>query len=313
MKLPYQYTETADFEKGFAAYYEQHIVPLKDILDPERERIHAKNSVNQLFAALLSLISTVLLLFSAKFWGIFAGYKSGRVIPAVWIAFWWLLVKRHKDKYFTSAKAQTMPLLVRFIGDFTYEAKGRIDKEILKNHHLFPKRCSYNFEDHITGIYKGTPIEIAEVQVNEPDGDNVFKGILILFNKNTPIEGIIRINPSRSLFNLWKNTEEDNLILTKTDNEQFDFDFKVYTNKKEVAANLLTATLQRKLLQLNMIFCGNGLRCSYMGEKVLLAIPSTENMFEPGPIDVPSVNAANIKRLLHEMKTILEVIDAIGT
>jgi len=315
MKLPYTYKETSDFEKGFAEYYEKHILPLKDQLEPQRSSVESKEPRNKFFAITLSIFSFIGVMFTGKFYALTGGKAFGKLIVGVCVGIWWLFVGRHRTKYFYAAKEQIVPLLLKFIGDFSYEPKGKIDDEIIKSHLIFPNGFhNKNSEDCIKGVYKGVNIQISEISIHKYDNAYLFKGLLIFLENVSTLEGSIIIKPCDSFFSSSEEgsmKKKANLIPYKTESEQFDFEFKIYASSQEIAQKLLTPTFQSKLLGLNMIFSGSGLRCSYINKNILIAVPSTENLFETGTIDIPSINADNIKRMLNEIKAVLGIVDSL--
>lgn len=298
--------------ESFSELYSRHIAPLKDTLEPEQRKIRSKDTRNKVLAVSLSAASTAVLLFLLIKLVPYRRRRAGKLIVAVWMMFWGLLVGRGRTRYFNAAKQEIMPHLVKFLGEFTYSLHGRIKYETVQQHLLFLGKFIQESEDYICGSYRGAQIEIADTRITVR-GKVLFKGVLIHIHKPGLAEGRVVIKPCDSQFEFWevRKMKRKSLFLYDTNHKPFDSKFNVYASHAHTAQSLLTEELQRRLLRLNTLFRLEGLRCSYMDSGILIGIPTWDNMFEPAPLDTAPTDKANILRMLKEIKEALSVVDVL--
>ena len=142
----------------------------------------------------------------------------------------------------------------------------------------------------------------------------IFNGILILMNMATPFSGRVIIKPASSSFKFWEvfRAKIRGIKFCKTDNDLFDRKFAVYTSSGDYAKTLFTKSFQTQLIELDTVFGSAGLKCSYMESSLLIAISTYKMPFEPGDLETSTINPENIKRMLKEVKSVLDVVDKLS-
>jgi len=130
IRLPYEYTETEPYEKGFSEYYQKHIVPLAAKYEEKRKRNKEKNKLNIILAITSGLAGMWLMAKSLPL----RGRNSGKSLILPPIVSWWFFVRRPKRKYFTAQKEEVLPLVLKFMGDFNYKSSGYLSPPIIATH-----------------------------------------------------------------------------------------------------------------------------------------------------------------------------------
>src|SRR5690606_4351412 len=97
--------------------------------------------------------------------------------------FWWWLVQRPRQNFFTVAKTRLIPVILKFNSDFRYHIENKaflikLQNEI-KHHAIFPRGSYLTARDWITGQDGQTHIHIMEAFINK-GRDNVFRGVIIM-------------------------------------------------------------------------------------------------------------------------------------
>lgn len=139
MKLPYEYIETESFEKGFAAYYKKHIVPLSQRYEPQRLKNKKLHIYRILFSLLTGSLGSGAILKSAWFLKLHAR-KKGNILLLPFLFLWWLFVERPKISYFSIAKAQIVPKILKFYGGFKYQTTSELKDVIIAKHMAYSIR-----------------------------------------------------------------------------------------------------------------------------------------------------------------------------
>jgi hypothetical protein len=315
MKLPYEYSETEQFEKGFAEYYKRNILPLADKHEPIREKNKIKNYFNMLCGGCCGLGASWLVFKSA--WFAKAANSNGKtsnilLIPPLF--FWWLFVRRPINHYFNAVKTDVLPLALKFMGDFTYSAKGNIPIDLLFFHTGYATwgmadRCediiTYTKDDSICKIFEKTTKDIKK---------NI--GVLYIyfkFQNSLNVDAIIQSKHNDSQLSFVQNRLRKKRELTQelTYKHEFDDNFELYI-KDQVKPIWLTDGFIKELLKLNKLFDKQGLTFSILNNEMFIHLPSHQNLFEAGSCyDHPAINASDIKKLLGELNFVINITDEI--
>lgn len=313
MKLPYEYIETEDFEKGFADYYKHNIVPLALKHEPGRKSKRWINVFNVLLAIALGSISVKAIYTSAWFIKSTA-HKKGNILLLPPIFFWWLLVRRPRVKYFTALKIEVLPKILAFFGAFHYLPNGSTKHKI--SFHYWQHSMEevwVESEDLITFKKDGITVQLFE---RTSQGIYKFSGklfILLQVPNRFSAEMLIFSKPrykgddgkqKKAL------SQRDNLFKIEVEHQAFNKLFNVYTSNGKTARQWLNAEFINELLVLDSVFEKKGVTCSIRGRELLVELETEHNLFEVARCyDNPIVNASDIKKLLKETDFIMGIVN----
>lgn len=129
IKLLSEYPEK-EYDKGFATYYQTHIIPLQDTLEPPRERLVASIPERYFGAMFLGLcfyiILFIILWFISKYFPalekyvVSGGHRRGGIVsllmPLPFLLGYWLITKPSSN-YTAFVKDTLLPKVVAFYGD----------------------------------------------------------------------------------------------------------------------------------------------------------------------------------------------------
>lgn len=317
MRLPYEYKEQAPYETGFAEYYKEHIVPLAEVLEPQKRRIEKEWPFRVISAVLCSIGALILLIKKGLF--LLKARKGGGLLVAIPASFWWWFVRRPREKFFVAQKVKVLPKIVSFCGNFNYKLEDDIQRKALirelASHAIF-KKCLYiKLQDWITGKKDGASIEIVEAEMHSRKGQE-FRGVIILltFPFRFEQELVLTNHKKRIIHYLQgrrmkrRNSRLSEIEMLNINDAVFKRVFCAYTTSPEFTRQVLTGTFRAELLKLNHAFNREGMECSIKGDTMMVALTTDHNMFEVGTVmDRPIVNAEDIKRVLAEIHTSITI------
>ena len=318
IRLPYEYMETESYEKGFAEYYQKYIVPLAIKYEEKRIKNQIKNRINIAIAVIAGFAG---ISFFAKFvvpkLVVHSSRGKGNILLIPPILSWWFFVRRPKRKYFTALKKDIIPLVLKFLGDFNYQASGYLSSEIIGTHtgyyeaiNIFPCEdiISYRKKEFYCRI-----IERTFWDLNKSVG-NVF--LYFEFADNSGLDIVIfskKLNDNHTGLNkklLTRRNLEKNIILGNT---KFDQHFKLYAQEQEKTINWIEDDFIDELVYLDNAFNKDGLVFSIKDNQVFATLGSNQNLFEAGTsYNDPTANAADIKNLLKEINFTINLVEIIN-
>ncbi|MDD5112320.1 MAG: DUF3137 domain-containing protein, partial [Candidatus Altiarchaeota archaeon] len=191
--------------------------------------------------------------------------------------------------------------IVAFFGpEFEYSPKYYMPLEYFKDSGIFPKVPDrYSGEDYISGTVGKTKIEFSEIHAEyksettnakgrkEYSYYTLFKGIFISadFNKNFTGRTLVLPDTAQRMFGgllgtalQSRNTSRGKLI--KLEDPEFERYFVVYGDDQVQARYILTPGLMSRITEFRKK-TGTNVFLSFVNNKVMLALPRSENIFEP--------------------------------
>lgn len=314
MFLPYRYTEEEDFEKGFAQYYHEHIVPLGEKHNPKRKKRQIFHHMSAVTAVISGFGMSFLMIKSAWFAKLAQGNrKSGIILLLPPIFLWWFLVQRPRRKYFQALKEDIVPKILKFFGDFKYSVSGDISE------HLFSTHTGYNYlfklfscEDVISfkkNDLSCTVLERTFWDIKKPTG-KVF--IYIKSKHSFDVDAVIISKARDKVF----RAADKKLLIKRNLNCSaalvglfFDEHFLMHTNDVRIN-KLLSEEFIKNLMLLNSVFDKDGMVLSIKNNEIFIELESKGNLFEIGTNhSVPVANPADIRNFLRELTTIKSLVD----
>ncbi|MBR6098200.1 DUF3137 domain-containing protein [bacterium] len=89
----------------------------------------------------------------------------------------------------------------------------------------------------------------------------------------------------------------------------FDKQFSVYSKDQVESRYLVTPAFMDKLKDLQTAFGTNNVKCSFWGNRVMLAISTDDDLFEVGNLDTPLSDTKQICKFVDELTSIYDMID----
>ena len=225
------------------------------------------------------------------------------------------LSKKLKRQYCT-AIAQAMGATFE-IGGFEPPALQR-----LKDLRLLPSYARSSFEDLFTGAHKGAQYQLYEAHLEQRHTDSkgrtyystVFRGQLIRMHFTRNFLGVTIVRRDAGVFNAFGGGMVDGKKLERVrlEDPKFEQAFEVWGNDQVEARYLLHPVMMEHLLGLEAGLKGKKLRCAFENGDVLVAVEGG-NLFEPGDMFTPLVDASRARRIVDEIAGVVRVMDQVLT
>jgi hypothetical protein len=310
-----RYREAKPYEKGFSAHYDQHIKPLAAQFEVKRKDALRKAAGRAKVAAqILTVVAGFCVLIFVK-----SGSPFHAIIPLM-IAYGLLEMwfRASMTQYQDTVKSQIFPRILSFVGDFEYRANigGRVERFARSG--LIPDHDRESNEDEMKGSYKGVQIELFESRLESKRRSNrntrwvtVFKGVIINLSMNKAFNGKTVIGTDRGAIGNFFKGSFSSLERVILEDPEFEKRFEVYSTDQVEARYLLTTSFMERLKELQRAFKGKHIEACFHQNSLLLMIPVSANLFEPGSIFVPEDFTDDARSLLAELQDIFAIIDTL--
>ena len=304
-----QDTEYAELKAEFEDYYTEKLEPVLQQNEKSRYRY-------LLFFAILLLLMLVFypyMIFCVLHKGLFADNAYVGILLAISCLVVMALCGP-MYVYKKKVKPQIMPELIKFFGDFNYGFEVGLDEAILQQSGLFAKYNNREKDDYFRGKYDGVGITIAEEKLRWLKRDyrdfevkkKVFDGVCILLEMNKNFAGKTLVLKESGIFNALNKVE--GLQNVKLEDLRFEKYFEVYSDDQIEARYLLTSAFMERILKLRDLYEGKSIQMSFYNNKLLLAIPTKQNMFEANSFFGSNLNRQKVNVVFEQFYTIFSII-----
>lgn len=89
----------------------------------------------------------------------------------------------------------------------------------------------------------------------------------------------------------------------------FDKRFAVYSKDQIEARYLVTPTFMERLYKLQTAFGTKDIKCSFFGNKIMIAISTDKDLFEIGDLFTPLTDSQNLYQFVDELNSVYDLID----
>jgi len=184
---------------------------------------------------------------------------------------------------------------------------------------LLPTWDRSEFEDRITGTRNGVDFEFFEAHLEQrrttrdKNGRtrttwvSVFRGQCLRFQFHKDFSGRTLVLRDAGIMNRFGGG--DGLQRARLESPKFEKAFEVYTTDQVEARFLLTPDLMQRLVDLEAVFRGGGLRCAFVDGEMLIALEGGD-LFEPGSMFTPLDSPDRVRELLDDFAAVFHLIDS---
>ena len=301
----------------FANHYQLHIQPLFSTL--ETKRITILRWIRFLsWTCTILLILQVITIFDVTMPREIAYYAFLLLPLLIILNIFGLIFIRYS--YVLKLKKELLPkILMYFSDDIEFIEHPEIELDLAIKYGIIPEFYRYTIDDGIIGKYQNVEFNLFETELinqafiqKEVYDKTTFKGIIatIAMNKNFMGHTIVKHQPKRKY--LLEQTTPiapiKGMELVRLEDPLFESKFEVFSTNQIEARYLLTPSFMENILNLNEVFGGTQMQCSFLEEKFFLMIESNEDYFEPGSIFTPLNFTDHIKPLFDEVSFLLQII-----
>lgn len=296
------------FRMDFTKIFHSKVVPLLQNLD--KERVETKRT------AITVSIIVYILVFIFCFFAVGASTASEDLMITLMFT---LIVgflpalcvyKYFKKNFERGLKLAVMPFLMQAFGNFRWMPDFVVFDEEIKMSKLYTSFDESKTDDNFIGSYKNVPIRISEKELFYITRDSKgrrhkhveFKGVFISIEipKNFTGHTIVR---EKGLINLGPYKE------VKLEDPEFSKMFYVSSTDQIEARYLLTTAFMQRYKNIQKAFSARTISCSFLANKLLLAIPSNRDLFSLGDLNKPVGDTRQFTVFLNEIISIFELIE----
>lgn len=303
-----KFEEQADYEKDFSDYFEEKIKPALSPL--EDLRLQKMNQAETMKRRLIIPNVLIAIGFTLGITGIFPKLAFLTLVLPISLLISAGLVVLPGIEYQEDVIKTLVPMVLAFLGNFSYSRNGRILPELLTASNLFQDFDDYAAQDYISGKYQGIDLEINSAWMTHGQGKGtatVFTGKMILLKMNKQFSGKTILLPSSSA------RKYQNMELVSLEDPKFEKVFKVYSTDQVEARYLLTPDFMEKLDQLATTYNTDITQASFFDDRLLLtfsskAEPAMLNLFQIGSLNESIIDTDDLHHFLKEMHGILETV-----
>lgn len=108
---------------------------------------------------------------------------------------------------------------------------------------------------------------------------------------------------------LEKTSSEEALEEVMLEDPRFSNRFNVYSSDQVEARYLVTPAFMKKFYNLKTAFGAKKLKCSFIGNTLMIAITTKKNLFEIGSLNTSLDNQQSIKEFYNELSSVFRIID----
>ena len=233
--------------------------------------------------------------------------------------------------YAKDFKDQVIGRVVKFMDEgLTYEPNGGIPSSTYNESQLFLTKVDvYHSEDHISGTVGKTKVEFSEVhseyttQDEDTDGHTsttyhtIFRGIFFVADSAKDFKGRTLVLPNTaektfgqqlgSFFQKHTSGRPDRM---KMEDVEFEKLFVVYGTDQVESRYVLSPSLMQRMVEFKNK-TGKNLYFSFVGSKVMLAIPYSKNLFEPN-YSKSILDFDQVKPYFEDLTLILGIADELN-
>ncbi len=311
-------TQTDDFSAlrtAFDEYYYQKIYPKLAELEPVRLK-YLHRFWMLVFLMLIGLPILILMAFGEVVctFLVNAYYQdSGEFIKNCFLSVCLLLfilgmpIVYYKKK----VKSSVIDDFIGFFGSFKHCDDKRIEDKIINDSLLFGRYNTHKGDDYFQGVYKNTPMVIAEEELRQKSSKNsvtVFKGIMILIKLPKPVIGQTVVRKDAGMFN-FLNRFKGSLQNIKLEDVVFEKEFEVYGDNQIEARFLLTTAFMERILRVKKLFHGKSVEFSFADNSLLIAIRTGKDMFEPSSLFRVTTDKRPVNQVLEQFLAVFAIAD----
>jgi hypothetical protein len=203
------------------------------------------------------------------------------------------------------------------MGNFSYQADGKIPMDELKPSKIIPGNDSYESEDYFEGTFKNVHMRFAEIKLTETHGSGknrrtvtTFKGLCILLKMyKKKFYGHTILVKDQGKLAEWFRDKTSDLNKANLVDPEFEKLFEVYTNDQVEARYLIDPVGIERIKALYTEYNGEKMGAAWYEGQLLIMIASKHNHFEPADISVPATDPESLQTMKREIEQILSIID----
>jgi len=310
------FEEQADYEKGFAAYFDANLRPIL-IAENENRLACLRESKKRAWIG----IPLIVILIAAGF--VLDGMSHSKkpaglrvaVFAAAAIVAW---MSAPKIMYRRQSKNAILPVVANFYGFLKYSEVEPAPEEFLTRSRLVPPGdpgLRY-WGDHVHGDYHGILLESWQLTTARREKKSrvvLYSGLFIHFGLKKRLEKYTLVKFRHNLFNRpLFDFSFQGLEHVALEDPEFEKMFDAYSTDQIESRYLLTPDVMQHLKELSGVFGGSPVDCCFTGQDAFLSIELKKRLFEPPPPNQSPISSKDIHVFLNQMNHLFGIIDLLN-
>ncbi len=308
----------------FETFYKATLLPRLEAMENERtEVVRKKRSIISTIAciAVLPPMALIVLLSNTGF-NLSNNLKlvAWLVFAYVMLCFWIYRVYFSKtlEIFVSRFKREVITELVKFVDEnLHFNAQGNIDERSFVRSSIFTQEpSSYRSEDSVRGTIGKTRIKFAEINSLVNSGKNqttLFKGLFFMADFNKEFNTLTVVVPDHygkdyqgiGQFFQKMNSSRDQLI--KLEDPEFESYFAVYGKDQVEARYILSTALMARIVDFRKK-SGIAISLSFRDNRIYLALPLAENLFEPA-VETSLIDPVSLKKYFEYVSLMAGIVE----
>lgn len=300
-----------DIKARFDEYYWRNIFPLM----MEKEKIRKKYVSNLITLIIISAILLPLVMYFS--WYLTNKYEKEWIINVAYfvIVINAFILRGPFVLYKAKVKRDIMRCFISFFDGFKYEyGKGLTYYEIVDSY-IFPKFDEILADDCFFGYYDDIGIRICEERLVKYSFDQkgkrrklvTFLGVVLEIDMNKNFQYQTYVIKDRGLLNHFNKSNHFERVALE--DVVFEKEFEAYSENQIEARYLLTTAFMERMLKLKELYKGKDIQFSFFNSKVLIAINTKKDMFEPCNLLKTNMQEKQIYTVFEQFQTIFSVVE----
>lgn len=224
-------------------------------------------------------------------------------------------------KYYEVYKQDIVARLAPLLG-FSYEAEGRVAREVLQASRILPQHDIYDAEDYFEGMHNGAKIRFGEVclkqrrETRDSKGRTkteivtVFRGLIILLElphkRFTSHTILIKDMALNNWIQGMAGFKRINLV-----DPAFESTFDVFGTDQMESRYLIDPAVMERFMALHAERGDEGFSAAFFAKHMLLALPTYAELFEAPPLEQSILGESEVRRIINEIEIAKRFVDVL--
>jgi hypothetical protein len=213
-------------------------------------------------------------------------------------------------------RQRVLPRLAASFGEITWRPAVMPDLARLEAEHIFRAHGEAHAENELAGTYRGLPIHIVELKLDNPDKKKetpAFDGLLIDIQLERDSRATTAVVTDGGVFGNFRDRLSANgRQQVKLEDPEFERVYEVYSTDQVAARALLHPGLMEKFLSLGRLRSFGAPVMLVSGKRMTIAAPKTaaRSLFAAPSFTQPAASRQALVQLREDLVTVLSVADA---
>lgn len=214
-------------------------------------------------------------------------------------------------------RQRVLPRLAASFGEITWRPAVMPDLARLEAEHVFRAHGAAYAENELAGTYRGLPIHIVELKLNNPDKQKetpAFDGLLIDVQLERDTGATTAVVTDGGMFGNFRDRLSANgREQVKLEDPEFERAYEVYSTDQVTARAFLHPALMEKFLKLGRLRSFGAPVMLVSGRRMTIAAPKTitHSLFAPPSFAQPAASRQALVQLREDIAAVLSVADAV--